>query len=81
MQTAIETTGVISGRKSLIFDEDIPVGESARVRVILFFDDTESGDITDSEWSRFLAKNEAFDFLADEGEDIYTLDDGEPYEI
>ncbi|MEM1326273.1 MAG: hypothetical protein AAGI23_09985 [Bacteroidota bacterium] len=39
------------------------------------YDDSE---ITDEEWLAALMTNSAFDFLHDEEEDIYTLEDGKP---
>lgn len=78
MQTAIETTGTVSANRSIILDEGLPLKESSRVRVIVFLDEPREGDIDETEWMQFLAKNEALDFLADEREDIYTLEDGEP---
>jgi hypothetical protein len=42
----------------------------------LYYDNSE---ITDKEWLSMAARNPAFAFLYDEEEDIYTLEDGEPY--
>lgn len=78
MLTAIETTGTISGDNGLILDERLPLGEKSRVRVIVFFDENNNGDLNEKEWLRAASKNEVFDFLADEDEDIYTLADGKP---
>lgn len=36
-------------------------------------------DITDKEWMQAISKNPVFDFLKDEGEDIYSLQDGKPF--
>lgn len=33
-------------------------------------------DLLDAEWSKSLTSNPTFDFLNDEGEDIYSLSDG-----
>ncbi len=38
----------------------------------------ESEDVDEREWLQAAAKNEAFDFLNDPDEDIYTLADGKP---
>ena len=74
MLTSIETTATIGLERQLVLDEDIPVEVSGRVRVIVLYDD----DVNESDWMRSAAANSAFDFLADEGEDIYTLNDGRP---
>ncbi len=78
MLTAIETTGTISGDNGLILDESLPLGEKSRVRVIVVFDEINNGDLNEKEWLRSASKNEVFDFLTDEDEDIYTLADGKP---
>jgi phosphopantothenoylcysteine synthetase/decarboxylase len=77
MLTAIETTGTINANHKLVLDEDLPNNAPSRVRVIVLFD----GDTTDfgeKEWMKAASKNEAFDFLNDEAEDIYNLEDGKP---
>ena len=35
-------------------------------------------DIDETEWHAVTLHNEVFDFLNDETEDIYTMEDGEP---
>ncbi len=39
----------------------------------------EGEDIPEAEWLRAASSSSAFDFLADSEEDIYTLEDGEPF--
>ena len=46
--------------------------------VIVLFD--EDADINETEWMKAASGNEVFDFLNDEDEDIYTLEDGKPIE-
>ncbi len=75
MLTAIETTATIGANRQLTLDEDLPENISAKVRVIVLFSEE---DFNESEWLKAASKNEAFDFLNDEAEDIYTLEDGEP---
>jgi hypothetical protein len=79
MLTAIETTGTINANHQIVLDEDLPIGEKNRVRVIVLFDEN-ADDINDLEWMKSVANNEVFDFLNDEAEDIYTLEDGKPLE-
>lgn len=43
--------------------------------VVLIKDD----EITENEWLSFAVRGGAFDFLKDPAEDIYTMEDGEPY--
>ena len=76
MLTAIETTATIGKNRQLTLDEDLPENTSKKVRVIVLIDETE--DISEKEWIETATKNEAFNFLEDEAEDIYTLKDGKP---
>ncbi|MCF7810290.1 hypothetical protein K9N50_04805 [bacterium] len=73
----IETTGVIDKRKQLQLDEPLTVDGPARVRVIILL--MEEDDITETEWLKAASSNPAFDFLKDPEEDIYTIEDGKPF--
>jgi len=48
------------------------------VRVIILYPETE--DIDETEWLYAASKNPAFDFLREPGEDIYTANDGKPFD-
>ena len=74
MLTAIETTGTNNANHQIVLDEDLPDNAPSRVRVIVLYD--EDTDVNEGEWLRAASKNDAFDFLKDETEDIYTLEDG-----
>jgi len=76
MLTAIETTGTINANHEIVLDEELPDNAPSRVRVIVLFD--EDTDIGEKEWLKAASGNEVFDFLNDETEDIYTLEDGKP---
>lgn len=76
MTTAVETTGTIEQNGHLVVAETFPVNAPTQVRVIVLF--PEDDDVTDSEWYRAAKQNDAFEFLADPAEDIYSLDDGKP---
>lgn len=76
MLTAIETTGTVSSVNEILLDEQLPLEDRSRVRVIVLFE--EGGDIPERDWLAAMSSNEAFDLLADEAEDIYTLEDGRP---
>jgi hypothetical protein len=77
MLTAIEINGTIDEQRQLTLDEPLPVTGPRRVRVIVLYTDDEEWDETN--WLRFAATSLAYGFLKDEGEDIYTLTDGEPF--
>ena len=76
MLTAIETTRTINANHQIVLDEDLPSNAPSRVRVIVLFE--EDTDISEKEWLNAANKNDIFDFLNDETEDIYTLEDGKP---
>lgn len=75
MLTAIETTATIGSNRQLLLDEDLPENVSSKVRVIVLFAEE---DFAEREWLKAASKNDVFDFLNDEVEDIYTLEDGKP---
>ena len=76
MPTAIETTGTIEQSGRITIDETFSVNAPTSVRVIVLFPETE--DLSENEWLQAASKNEAFDFLNDPEEDIYSLTDGKP---
>ncbi len=76
MLTAIETTGTIEQSGRIVIDEVFPVNAPTSVRVIVLFPEDE--DLNENEWLRGATRNEAFDFLNDPDEDIYSLADGKP---
>lgn len=73
---AIELTGTIDEKGQLHLDSPVVSVGQGRVRVILLREDF---DIEEEEWLKAAASNPAFDFLKDPKEDIYTLDDGQPF--
>lgn len=73
---AVELIGTIDEKGQLHLDEPISAVGQGRVRVILL---PEEADIGEHEWLKAAAGNPAFDFLKDPAEDIYTLDDGQPF--
>ena len=74
---AIEITGIIDDQRQLILDEPLPVTGPTRVRVIILLPD--DADIDELAWLQGASGNPAFDFLKDSAEDIYTLQDGKPF--
>ena len=73
---AVELIGTIDEKGQLHLDAPISEVGQGRVRVILIPEEAEIGE---NEWLKAAASNPAFDFLEDLGEDIYTLDDGKPF--
>ena len=74
---AIETTGIIDKQHRLVLDEVLPFTEKSKVRVIILL--PEESDIGEKEWLKAATSNPAFDFLKEPEEDIYTREDGKPF--
>ena len=47
------------------------------VKVIIMYEENSDED-DEAEWLKSVSKNPAFDFLKDEAENIYTIENGEP---
>ena len=75
MQISLETTATVETNRQLVLDDEIPESFSKKVRVIVMPDD----DMDEKAWLTALSRNEVFEFLADEEEDIYTVNDGIPF--
>ncbi len=75
--TAFEATGTIDEERRLRLDESLPLSGPRRVRVIVLYQADETSD--EIEWLHAAAHNPAFESLADPEEDVYSLDDGEPF--
>jgi len=74
---AIEINSKTDKRGHLKIDYPLDKSDS-NVRVLILLDD----NIDDDEerlWLDSISKNPAFDFLKDKSENIYSLNDGEPF--
>jgi len=52
---------------------------NSKVRVLILLDDDSSEKDEEAIWIKAISNNPAFNFLKDTKEDVYTLDDGEPF--
>ena len=77
VEKAIETQGTIDKEHRLVLDEAPTVEGPQRVRVIILV--PEETEINENRWLAVAASNEAFAFLNDAEEDIYSLSDGKPF--
>jgi hypothetical protein len=75
--TAIETTGTVDEDHRLRLDEDLPVSGPMRVRVIVLYPVADG--IDEDEWLRAAARNPVFRDLEAPEEDVYSLEDGDPF--
>ena len=73
MLQALERNGRIDKEGKLHLDVPLTVTDKA-VKVIVLIADEE--EITDNDWQQATIGNEAFNFLNDPAEDIYSLSDG-----
>ena len=74
---AIEAQGTINKDHRLILDEFLPIEGPKRVRVIILLGEEEEPG--EASWLKAASSNEAFDFLKNAEEDIYTQADGKPF--
>ena len=75
--TAIETTGMVDENHLLRLDTALPFSGPMRVRVIVLYPLAE--ELDEDEWLRAAARNPVFKDLEAPEEDIYSLEDGEPF--
>lgn len=63
--------------KRIVLDEpyDIPANATLLVTVL----PSPADDDSEEQWLKSASTNDAFGFLSDPSEDIYTPDDGEPF--
>ena len=78
---AIEVKATIDNPCELHLSSPLLGVRSKEVRLIVLFNEDESGEIDEQEWAKqAVSNNSAFDFLKASEEDIYTLSDGQPYD-
>lgn len=71
---AIELKSKTNQAGHLKIDLDLNIKNSA-VRVLILMDENEE----EQNWATYALKNEAFDFLKEPEEDIYSIKDGKPF--
>ena len=69
----IETTGTVNNGKIIYLDVLLPFSNNSKVKVTVTDLDKEE------EWLASATKNLAFKDLFNSDEDIYTLEDGKPF--
>ena len=74
---AIEAAGTIERERRVVLDEPLPKGVVGRVRVLILIDDQEPSE---EDLMRAAAQGGGFDFLRAAEEDVYTLQDGKPFD-
>jgi hypothetical protein len=51
----------------------------SKVRVLILIEEDSSEKDEETVWMNYISNNPTFDFLNDAAEDIYSLNDGEPF--
>ena len=74
---AIEMTGTIDEHRQLRLDGTLPFSGPMCVRVLILYPVVDLR--SERDWLEAAARNPAFAFLNEPEEDIYSLDDGEPF--
>lgn len=74
---AIETIGTIDDKTHITLDEPLPDIGRKRIKLIVLIPEEE--EIPEDIWLRAAGANQAFSFLKEAEEDIYTLEDGKPF--
>ena len=74
---AIEAVGTIEQERRVVLDQPLPEGVTGRVRVLILIEEDE---LNERDWMRAAAQGGGFDFLHALDEDIYTLNDGKPFD-
>lgn len=80
---AIETTGVFNNENIIEIKHKIkPEFFNKSVRILILFGDEnhQTNEIDETLWLKSMSQNSAFDFLMDNEEDIYSIEDGKPFE-
>ncbi len=76
--TAIETTATVDENRQIHLDTPPPIAGLLRVKVIVLYPLAEVVD--DATWLYAASHNPAFASLHDASEDIYTVQDGKPFD-
>jgi hypothetical protein len=77
LMKTIEAVGTIEQERRVLLDHPLPPGVVGRVRVLILVGDD---DMSEPNWMRAAAEGGGFEFLKAAGEDIYTLEDGKPFD-
>ncbi len=77
---AVRTTGRVNKSKGVSFAEPLPWDEDTPVEIIVIPTISVSDEISDAEWLKAAANNPAFADWNHPEEDIYSPDEGVPFD-
>ena len=75
---AIEINSKTDKKGNLKIDSQLNKINST-VKVLILYDDNADND-EEKIWMKSISTNPVFDFLNDDSEDIYSINDGEPFD-
>ncbi len=81
--TPLTFTATVQGSQITV---DGPLPDALQGRVLVTVEalgelDYDDSEITDEQWRVAMSRNPALAFLHDPAEDVYTLEDGQPFRI
>ena len=79
MVQALKMTAQVDGMGQLIIEKPLLSVLNKQVKIVVLVEE-EGDEFDETTWLQSLSVNPAFDFLKDDAEDIYTLEDGQPFD-
>jgi bifunctional DNA-binding transcriptional regulator/antitoxin component of YhaV-PrlF toxin-antitoxin module len=73
MVQTLKMTAQVDGMGQLIIEKPLLSVLNKQVKIVVLVEE-------EGTWLHSLSVNPAFDFLKDDAEDIYTLEDGQPFD-
>lgn len=70
-----ETTGILNSEDTLILHTSPPIAKNKKVKVIIMLEEKNKED----EWLEAASTNPAFSDIFEKDQDIYSIDDGKPF--
>ena len=74
-QEAFETTGILNSEDALLLNTSVPFTKNSKVKVIIIPEEITEED----EWLEAGTTNPAFSDIFENDQDLYSLDDGKPF--
>jgi hypothetical protein len=75
---AIELSGTVNELHQLQLDGVIPISGPKKVRIIVLYSSDDGCE--EEDWFQSATHNPAFEYLKDPEEDIYSIEDGKPFD-
>jgi hypothetical protein len=79
MSALLAIDATVEDSLHLRLDKPLEFPAGTKARLVFLPEQLVMDDITEAQWLCFASQSGAFDDLKDPREDIYTLEDGEPF--